>query len=136
MPCQPDPHAWIAPKRAPGVTEKFKIRQAVLIGELHKLNDRAASPLSRESTAYSSWSPPSTIAPSSRTERRWRSGEQQLPHCSGQGDAARQSRQAEKRRPRPANPLKLVFSLGLRRKSPDVKAPNLENNVAKGRRIS
>jgi hypothetical protein len=119
------------------VTEKLKIRQAVLIDELHKLNDRAASPLSRESTAYSSWSPPSSIASSSRSERRWSSGEQLLPPCSGQGhstDQTRQSRQAEKRRLRPANPLKLVLSLGLRRKSPDVKAPNLENNVTKGRR--
>jgi hypothetical protein len=113
----------MAPKRAPGVTEKVKIRQAVLIHELRKLERPPASHPTANTSHHSA--PPATSArgcsPHHAQQRRWHSDpEERQPPRGAPGVTSRTSHVEEEdkqRKLRPVEALKVLLGLRPRRRS-------------------
>jgi hypothetical protein len=126
----------MAPKRAPGVTEKVKIRQAVLIDELRKL-EWSPAPHTTATASYRS-APPAISAgcskppltPHHAQQRRWHSNpaeqqERQPPRRApcvvspavGRTSYVEEEEEDKKRKLRPVEALRVVLGLRPRRKS-------------------
>ena len=115
----------MAPKRAPGVTEKVKIRQAVLIDELRKLEWSPAPHPAANAACHSA--PPATSAracsqqlskPHHAQQRRWHSDpEERQPPRRTPGVTSHVEEEDRQRKLRPVEALKVLLGLRPRRRS-------------------